>query len=183
MMKRFVILAAGLSVSLMCAGPVTAWGADAPSWDRYKVLMENNMFLRNRVRERPSERTVRTTVPVRVPERDFVLTGVVRRDSGCIAFVEDMRNGETLRMRSGDSIADGQIVEIGPDGLVYRKGDQSRDVKTGDALGRASSLPAPVATSDNTEGSAEVGASPASPSESAILERLRQRREKELKTQ
>ena len=184
MIKRSMIPGIGLLLSLVCAGSLRCEQASAasPSWDRYKVLTENNIFLRDRARARPREQSI-APVPVRAPERDFVLTGIVRRDSGCIAFVEDMRNGETLRVRSGDTFADGQITDITLDGLVYRKDDQTRDIKIGNTLGGASPLPAPTAASTNAEGSVAPGATAASPDERAILERLRQRREKELKTQ
>ena len=189
MIKRSMIPGIGLLLSLVCAGSLRCEQASAasPSWDRYKVLTENNIFLRDRARARPREQSI-APVPVRAPERDFVLMGIVRRDSGCIAFVEDMRNGETLRVRSGDIFANGQITDITLDGLVYRKDDQTRDIEIGNTLGEASSLsaptaPAPTAASTGAEGSVAPGTTAASPDERAILERLRQRREKELKTQ
>jgi len=185
MTKRFKILSVSLLLSLLCVGAFQCEQASAasPSWEHYKVLTENNIFLRDRARARPRERSVAPVVPVRVPERDFVLTGIVQRDTGCIAFIEDMRNGETLRVRSGDAIADGQIVDITVEGLVYRKDDQTRNIQTGNALGGASSLAAPTAGSTSVDGSIAPATRAASPGESAILERLRQRREKELKTQ
>jgi len=183
MIKRSMILSVGLLVSFMYAGSLRCEEASAasPSWERYKVLTENNIFLRDRAR--PRARSVASVVPVRAPERDFVLTGIVRRDTGCIAFIEDMRNGETLKVRPGDTIADGQVVDIAPDGLVYRKDNQTRSIETGNTLGGASSLSAPTAASTSMEENGSSGTTVGSPDERAILERLRQRREKELKSQ
>ena len=185
MIKRSMILSVGLLLSFVYAGSLRCEEANAasPSWERYKVLTENNIFLRARARARPRERSVASVVPVLAPERDFVLTGIVRRDTGSVAFIEDMRNGETQRVRLGDSFADGQIADITLDGIVYRKDDRSLDIKIGNTLDGASSLSAPTTASTSMEESDSSGTTVGSPDERAILERLRQRREKELKTQ
>jgi len=185
MNKPFTLSAIGGLVLMACAAflPRQQACAETPSWEHYKVMTENNMFLRDRPRPRPVEKPAPRVVPVRVPERDFVLTGIVQREAGCVAFIEDMRSGETLKLRPGDAVADGEILDIKFDELVYRKGEQSLKITMGNTLEGASSAPAPAPTGVGAEESVTPRATAASPDERAILERLRQRREKELKTQ
>jgi len=154
--------------------------APAASWDRYKVMGERNIFLRERPRPRPKAEAA--PAPVQAVERSVVLTGIVRQGETYIAFLEDTRTGETSRVGAGDAVAEGRIVEIAFDGLVFEKDKKTASIEIGDSLDGASSSASPDA-----EGSgAATGAAPSSPGltasdERSILERLRQRREKELK--
>ena len=170
---------------ILCAGLASAGqgeqqDASASSWDRYKVMGERNIFLRERSRPRP--KTEASPAPVRIVERSVVLTGVVRQGETYIAFLEDTRTGETSRLRAGGVVAEGRIVEIDFDGLVFEKDKKAARIGIGNSLDGASS------SSSREVGSsgAATGAVPSSPGltasdERAILERLRQRREKELK--
>src|SRR2546428_7542362 len=69
--------------------------------DRYAVLSERNIFLRDRSRPPPSEGpTTRATHP---PEQDFVLTGIVYESGGYRAYIEDVVNSNVMRISPGEA--------------------------------------------------------------------------------
>ncbi|MFH0964385.1 MAG: hypothetical protein V2A58_10285, partial [Planctomycetota bacterium] len=121
------------------------------------------------------------------PESAFVLRGVVVQGEEAIALVEDTRSGVTSRARVGDSVADGRISGITLDAIVYEKDGQSAEIALGRRLGEAPSTQPSV---EGSGGEALAGSEPARESTGSsgttgegalsILERLRQRRLKEL---
>ncbi len=164
-----VFLCASLWVAV-CAG------AEAESsWERYKVLVERNMFLPDR--SRPARPTHTPVVRSPQPRTNILLRGVVRQGDECIAFVEDTRSGVTSRVRAGDTLANGHVAQIGLDYLFYARGDETIRVELGDrvaALGQDESLSS-EASDETAQATQDQDAG-----EAALLERLRRRREQEL---
>lgn len=84
--------------------------------ERYGVLVERNIFLRNR--SRPPARTPTTnssesgTRPSRRPEQSYLLTGIVMEEGRRIAFIENTSTSSTERLAVGASIAGGKIIDV-----------------------------------------------------------------------
>jgi len=180
-MNRAILLSALLCCLLT---PTALRAASAqeptePSWERYQVLIERNIFSRVRGRRPEPAPSVRPEAPS-APQRYLILTGTVHTADTWVAFIEDARTGETHIYRRGDSIPQGRIADINLDGLTYRSGETELTIHVGDYVGGAvppsiGASPAPAASG------APVTPSPAPAGAAAdLLERLRQRRQKEL---
>jgi hypothetical protein len=89
--------------------------------DRYGLLEERNIFVRDRATSRRSSRgdSGSTTRPApRPPEEKLVLTGVVLEEDGYRAYVENDRS-EVLRLAAGDKVARGRVAAIMIDAIAY----------------------------------------------------------------
>ena len=90
--------------------------------ERYSILEDRNIFLRDRSR-RPGERDRSTTQPSKRPlEESLVLRGIVLEDEGYRAYVEDTSREETHRLAPGDSLAHGRVGAITIDAIAYDAG-------------------------------------------------------------
>lgn len=143
------------------------------SWAKYEVLLEGNIFDRQRGRaEREEREAAEKRAPA--PEHYLFLRGVTRLNGEHVAFLEDMRSGEVLRARSGEAVLAGRVGKVVLDSVEYVKGGEARTVAVGQNLQRGNAPP---------EEGAAAGPAAASPAEGGaadILERLRRRREEEL---
>ena len=198
---------------LLCLGCASAFGetqqSTAPSWEKYKVIVERNIFLRQRSNySRRPEFTHTTEMPMERPRSPVVLTGIIRQGNEHIAFLENTSTGVTLRVAAGSEYADGRIARIELDHIDYEKDDKTVTVPVGSnlqgepATGAASfgertdllqgggTTPPGEAPAETTNASAQPGAASsaattpaaagATSDAASILERLRQRRLKEL---
>lgn len=86
--------------------------------DRYEVLSEHNIFLRERGRSR-ARSGYSAPAPPATPEQTSVLTGIVFEDDQYYAYIEDMTRGTVQKLRVGDSVASGQIGDIQIDAIAY----------------------------------------------------------------
>jgi hypothetical protein len=189
----------------------------ADSWDTFRVLVERNMFLRDRRLPRPP-RSGGAPPPADSPDRRLVLTGTALCGSEFVAFFEDIRTGKTLRARVGGAVGTGKLKAVALNGVEYETGGKATKIEIGwSLLGEAASLPsrrtsttaepdrppAEPETTPETNGQKAAGeqtkpasaddAPDAKPKETAspggadnvdivdILQRMRQRREEELK--
>ncbi len=196
------VAAAAWALASVLPGRVAAQGS---SWDRYRVLVDRNIFLRDRASGRYRGPSAPTTAPVRDSDRSIVLTGIGWRDGEILAFFEDTRTETTTRIAIGQPVGKGVVRAITLDTVEYeREGTLSR-IDVGSALqgGRfvretvarsppATSQPssAPAPTTEPTEVSSQPAPEEASPplaspasggDESDILRQMRQRREQELR--
>jgi hypothetical protein len=184
-------LTASLLIVLPCAWCLAADPAPAPApsrresyTDRYAVLWEHNIFLRDRSRY-STNRGAPTTVPARPPEEAFVLRGVVLDEDGvCRAYVEDLNTAEILRRAVGESLARGKVARIDLDALDYERAGQHTWIEVGSDLTGAAA-PLIVASSDSP--STAPSSAPSAPLPNAtdpnltLEQRLRLRRLQELK--
>jgi hypothetical protein len=86
--------------------------------DRYSVLSERNIFLKDR--SQPSTRPTAATRPSPSdPERSNVLRGIVVEEDGYRAYVENNTIGTVSRLAVGDPIARGKITAIDIDAIAY----------------------------------------------------------------
>lgn len=226
MNDRRLIMLLGLILSLAWRTPVS--GAQSqppePDWQEYRVIVERNIFLKQRgPRAEPLSASLSDLpqlapprpMPIYLPESSLVLTGIIRRGGEHIAFLEETRTGVTSRLGIGDPVGDGRIAHIALDRLVFERNGQSAEIEVGRCLdGTRPSRMAASALRDDAGlpalpslpglpsrmspmihvGAPEpvVGQAFAPPTasdgadrenESGVLERLRERRQKELSDQ
>ena len=149
------------------------------SWERYKVITENNIFLRNR--SLPARRTVEVSVPVRSPGFSLRLTGIVRQGKEYMAFIENTRTGTTSRVRVNDSLAEIRIVKIALDHIEFEKESKTTKVQLGEKLdGGSSTQTSASASANGSPGGTQTTSKTGTADERTLLEKLRQRRQKEL---
>jgi len=170
-------LAGALLIGWPAAASDENQGGPQASWEQYQVLVERNIF--SRQRGRVSEPRLDTTPPPAAPpERYVVLKGVLKRGDQHTAFLENVRTGIVTRARAGDAVLDGQVQSITLDGIEYVKNDSTAAVRIGQNLegGQSTAVPSgggePGTTSSGAAGTGEAA---------DILERLRQRREEEMR--
>jgi len=169
-------LVAALSAGVVHAGEAPA--PDGDGWRRFEVLVERNIFSRERGRRETVTRSVPRPEAAPPPERSVVLMGIMRQGDGWIAFLEDARTGQVHKVGVGDAILEGRVAAIGMDSIQYAKGDRALTVPMGGSLedrsaqGTVTDVGAPSA---GGEGAPALSGEPAD-----LLERLRQRRQREL---
>jgi hypothetical protein len=202
----------GVALSLAMISPTTlAAGASAPrsdtrsgteeektppreSFEKYQALITNNIFVRDRARYAPRERDS-APVPVAAalgPEEATVLRGIVRQlevpDAPYFAYLEDVRTGATVKVRMGDPVCQGKLINPTLDGVDYVKNGVTTRVEIGKNLTGANTAPVsvpPAAASSAAQlTSPSAGASPASTtppaSPDSVAEQMRQKRLQEL---
>lgn len=104
-------------------------------WSQFKIVVERNIFSRQRGRRRRQERSeVERPRYVPTPESMVVLKGVVEENGLFEAFFEDTRAGSMLRIRKGQDVARGQVEALTLDHVVFRHGDKTRIVTLGQNL-------------------------------------------------
>ena len=181
--------------SLLCFLGAPAFAEQEPSlqntWDGYKVIVEKNIFSRNRWQQ--AERTARqggATAPARAraPESFFVLRGITRDENGFIAFVEDTRTYDMARARVGDSLTEGTVKDMTLDHMTFELNGETRQIEIGMDLGgtapQATSIgPAAFVPSVDISPQGETNSEKAAQAKEEaedILKRLRERRQREL---
>lgn len=189
--------------SILTAGAVVYSAEPKPptqhAFDDYKVIWEQNMFVKDR--RRPYSSTTRRSGGdvsrdgrgIRTAESLYALRGVVLEDGQFLrAYFEDMTDGKMLRLNVGDPIAKGHIAEIAIDAVAYEANGQVTWVNVGtDLRGQvamlasssdspriATSAPTTTASGTGDAGTASggTGAAAVDPSTLSIEERMRQRR-------
>lgn len=158
-------------------------------WDNYKMLVERNIFSRNRGSsfDRDSSKAKKITPPK--PESYFVLRGIVQQNDERIAFLEDNREGKTIKARVGESIARGILKNLTLDYIEFGLDANTTRIVIGSNL--EGKLSSPALTYDDllewTETSSEAPNSVTSGEgkdqqneDEDILRRLMERRKKEL---
>lgn len=168
--------------------------AEPGSWASYGIILQRNIFSRQRTPFRPREKSSAPQAVVKNPETHFVLKGVVQENDAFTAFIEDTEGGGVLRLRQGDRVARGVIKTLSLDSLEYQLEDKTVSISLGCDLegtrGIAtmstasmlnawqSSTPAAAATPAGQQGQAQ----PSAPSgaEADILKRLMEQRKQQL---
>jgi hypothetical protein len=152
---------------------------------RYGVLAERNIFLRQRRTARPAQATEAAPAAVVLPTQQWVLVGVVMDDQQQRAFLEPVSGGELRKLTVGDTLAEGQITAVNLDTIVFRDSGGARTIRVGqDLSGGAASLRSSGASQP---GPGASGASPSTPAAAggsdaglSAEERMRRRRQQEL---
>lgn len=158
------------------------------SWDTYRIVVERNMFSRQRgPRVDRSRRQVPVAPPAPDPESYVVLKGIVQEDGAFIAFLEDTQSGQIRRVRQGDSVVRGRIKSLTLDSIEYEFGDRTVTVTMGlnlqggvggaaftgmYDLTQTSSTPSAAGTTESSAASTE--------DEAEILRQLMERRQQQI---
>ncbi len=193
MRRPFPLLVA---LALLCGPAALALAGSDPaerSWEDYQVLMERNIFSRARgprpARQEQPQRQEEAPPP---RERFLILRGVIRRGGQFIAIVEDMSAGSTMHVRREETLLNGHISEITLNGITYTDAEgRELNVLVGKNLDGAAAVPAadpdespeeapPAATPDESPEEAPPADDAPEDEDTDILERLRQRRMREL---
>jgi hypothetical protein len=164
-------------------GPAETPKRDA--WAEYEVILERNMFSRQRGPRRRREEEPRREIAVPNPESYYRFNGVVQEDGTFIAFVEDTRTSTVLRLRAGDQIARGVVKALTLDSLVYEMGEQTTTIQLGFDLEGGHGAVTMNELMQYSQTAAPSQAGQAAPSEATeepadILQQLLQRRQQEL---
>ena len=118
MTRKTSQLACVLAVLMTASSTAYAQRSSASYSDRYTVLSERNIFLKDRTQ--PSTRPSASTRPSPSdPERTNVLRGIVVEEDGYRAYVENNSIGTVSRLAVGDAIARGKITAIDIDAVAY----------------------------------------------------------------
>ena len=156
-------------------------------WALYKVIVERNMFSRQRgARRGRSDREEMRAPPAPNPESYYLLRGIIQENDEFIGFLEDTRGGQILRVRKGDSVARGVIKALGLDSIEYQLEDHTVTVTMGYDLegGRGAVTMAQLYELSQTYSTTpqEGATQPSSPSgdEADILKKLMERRQQQL---
>ena len=174
-----VLFAAAAAV----AAPSTRDGVrQTAPWERYLVLSERNIFSRDR-NKRPASRPASTQPRVVITTNEyFVLTGIGHDGREGIAFIEDTRSGRTIRARVGETVGEGRLVKITLDYVQYESKTKTTRIEIGSNLaGSIASRPSTTTASTRPAATVDAGAPQGATNAdtSAILKRMRQRRERE----
>ena len=94
-----------------------------PSYnERYGILGEGNIFLKDRSKRQPTSRPPRDFNSERarpVPESSFVLRGVVEEEGQNRAYVEDLPNAKMIRLGVNDPLGRGHVRSIEIDAVAF----------------------------------------------------------------
>lgn len=180
-----------------------------PTWERYKVLAQRNMFSKNRgrsqeesrrERDRERERTRETPAAPR-EEASIVLIGVVQKDGVPAAILENRSSGKIQTLAKGAAIGAGTIKTISLDSLDFESDGILHVIKVGQTLAGTAPSSAPAASTITTT-TAPAGTAPATTGTTAtapsgspasgpaaapsgggdsVLERMRRRRQEEMR--
>jgi len=102
------------------------------TWAKYQIILQRNIFSRQRVSPRQKQRQRPQRVVTPNPESYFLLKGIVKEGGTFIAFLEDTRSNGVLKLHEGDSVARGVIKNFTLDSIEYQMEDRTISV----ALGR-----------------------------------------------
>jgi hypothetical protein len=179
-----LLLLALLGAMAAAAAPSTDDGAGrTASWDRYRVLSERNIFVRDRWRP-PVKPVSSGPAPLIDPDSRLVLTGIGQEGSETAAFIEDTRTGLTLRARTGDAVGKGKLAEISLDCIEYECEGSIRRIEIGTTLAGSTAWRTPTQTAATTQPAAPLEASTSAPAVPAdilsIEERMRRQRQQQL---
>ena len=159
--------------------------------DRYAVIVERNIFLRDRSRPNSSRTTQPTTQQhsaPKIPEEEVWLSGVAVESEGFRAYAEDLSGSyRILKLAPGDPIARGKITAIEIDAVEYENRDGKRiwiaigSDFTGKPAAVSTSSPSSYAGDAPTTSSSTQPAGDSNSAAASLEEKMRQRRAQELK--
>jgi hypothetical protein len=139
------ISSAGLAAG---AAPAEVKAPRQESFDRYQVLLSNNIFVRDHARWAPKGPV--SAGPALTPEEATALRGIVRQgedeEAEYFVFLEDLRTQQTTEMRVGDPVCSGKLVNPTLESVDYLKNGVAKRIEIGQNLtGKEAVAPAPPA--------------------------------------
>ena len=107
----------------------------------YTILQNTSIFARDR--RTGSDANIVQPPPPANPETYYAFRGAAEENGKVVAFLEDTRDGSTMRYSVGEEVASGKITNITLDSIKYerRDGMLKTDIKLGcDLTGRESAV-------------------------------------------
>lgn len=104
--------------------------AGQDSWATYQIILQRNIFSRQRGPIRQRRARTRPVV-TRNPESYLLLKGIVQEDGTFFAFVENTQGSSVLRLREGDSVARGTVKNFTLDSIEYQLEDKTISIAIG----------------------------------------------------
>ena len=165
----------------------------------YEVIAENNLFRplgwqwKDPLPATPTviPKPIAETPPAPPPTYALVLTGIVKNGVDWIAVVEDRERGEGTFLRRGETLKDAQVGDIMSEYITLARGEMTVQLALGDSIeygidGRVlfdttgtAKMPEPADKTD-TSSDTEADSGDDGDGEKSLLERMRERRRKEL---
>jgi hypothetical protein len=157
------------------------------TWENYKIILQRNIFSRQRGPRIDLSRSRRLDVPPPPnPETYHILKGVVQENGVFIAFIENTQLGKILRLREGDAVARGKVNNFNLDTIEYHFEDHKVIVSMGNDLegGKGTvtlnqMYELSQSYTPTSQGAAEKSSAP-SADEAEILKQLMERRKQQL---
>jgi hypothetical protein len=103
--------------------------------ERYAVLEQRNVFVKDRSRPTTRNTSSASTQPARrSAEESLVVRGIAMEDVGYRAYVEDLNTGSTLRLSPGDSLGRGHVAAVELDAIAYEHDGKHTWIEIGSDL-------------------------------------------------
>lgn len=146
-----------------------AWTPEPRDGALDAAVREARPFLGDRRSGRVATAAVETPASTPAHAGTWALVGVVTREDGAIGFLRHLGSGEERTVRAGDSVGDARVAAIDTDGMRLAGGETESTVRIGTDLagqavpagGARSSAPAATGTPPSAPIAAPVGATPA----------------------
>jgi hypothetical protein len=157
------------------------------TWESYQIILQRNIFSRQRGPRIDLNQRKRTNVPPPPnPETYHILKGIVQENGVFIAFIENTQQGQIFKVREGDSVARGKVKTFNLDTVEYHFEDSivkvaiGKDLEGGTGTVTLNQMFELSQTySPTTKKSTEESSSP-SADEAEILKQLMERRRQQL---
>ena len=165
----------------------------------YEIIAENNIFrpLGWKKEVHPPDTSTPTVAPEPIaempptppPTYTLILTGIAKNGLDWIAVVEDRERDEGAFLRRGEMLKDARVLDIMSEHITLTRGETSVQLALGESIeygidGRmrfdtagTAKMPEP---SDGTNTPSETQVDGGSDSEQSFIERMRERRRREL---
>ena len=182
-----VASAAFLAAAAWAAAPASSpVSGNKAAWDDYRLIVERNIFSRDRVAPSRGDRSAYGRSASAAGESGLTLTGVAVQGELRVAFIEDSRTGEMVRATVGQAIGSGVIAAVRLDGVDYRRDGTTQTINIGESLSGSSATTEPSLSASSQPAGAEAAGAEATPakapsSANSVEERMRLRRLQELK--
>jgi hypothetical protein len=157
------------------------------AWENYQIILQRNIFSRQRgPRIDPSRRQRIDVPPPPNPETYHILKGIVQENGIFIAFVENTQRNQIFKVREGDSVARGKVENFNLDMIEYHFEDRIVKVAIGKDLeggtGTITINQMYELTQSYTPTSQDASEESSTPlaDEAEILKKLKERRQQQL---
>jgi len=192
---RNCFLAVLISIGFAAAG-MAAEGSPSErdvnsKWEHYTVVVEKNIFSRIPGKGPGSASSAQGSAPIALagsqPEADIVLVGIVQKDGLLSAFVENRKTNAMQIVRAGEPVASGKAGVLTLDSIEYIAGESKviipigKNMAGGDPPKLVDTVKAADVPSGDKAGDDQTVAKPASGETNDILERMRKKRQEELR--
>lgn len=157
------------------------------TWEKYKIILQRNIFSRQRGPVRQKRVAQSRPIITRNPESYLILKGIVQEDGKFIAFVENSQSESVFKLYEGDSIARGIVKNFSLDSIEYQIEDKTISVTLGrDLEGGQGTLPMSrllemsVSSSTTSDQNSASEKQSLSEDETEILRKLMEQRKQQL---